>query len=63
MIKQLFFKQFSLASVKVKLLQVLLRITNNSIKHQSFTYTHLMIKQFFFKQFSWASVKVKWFQV
>ena len=40
MIKQFYFKQFSLASVnKVKWFQVL-RITNNPIKHQSFVYTY-----------------------
>ena len=41
MIKQLNFKQFSLAFVKVKWFQVLLCITNNSIKYQSFVYTQL----------------------
>ena len=41
MIKQFYFKQFNLAEVKVKWFQVLLCITNNSIKHQSFIYTQL----------------------
>ena len=42
MIKQFYFKQFNLAEVsKVKWFQVLLCITNNSIKHQSFVYTQL----------------------
>ena len=42
MLKQFYFKQFNLALVnKVKWFQVLLCITNNSIKHQSFVYTQL----------------------
>ena len=42
MIKQVFFKQFNLAQVnKVKWFQILLCITNNSIKHESFIYTQL----------------------
>ena len=42
MIKQFYFSQFNLASVnKVKQFQVLLCISNNSIKHQSFVYTQL----------------------
>ena len=42
MIKQFYFKQFNLAQVnKVEWFQVLLCITNNSIKHQSFVYTQL----------------------
>ena len=42
MIKLFYFKQFNLAEVnKVKWFQVLLSITNNSIKHQSFVYTQL----------------------
>ena len=36
--------------------QVLLYITNNSIKHQLFIYTHLNVKIFCFKQFSLAWV-------
>ena len=37
MIKQFYFKQYSLAWVnKVKWFQVMLYLTNNSIKHQSF---------------------------
>ena len=42
MIKQFYFKQFSLAWVnKVKWFQVLLCITDSSIKHQLFVYTQL----------------------
>ena len=42
MIKQFSFKQFSLAKVNiVKWYQVLLCITNNSMKDQSFVYTQL----------------------
>ena len=42
MIKQFYFKQFKLAYVnKVKWFEVLLYITDNSIKHQSFVYTQL----------------------
>ena len=42
MIKQFYFKQFNLAQVnKVNWFQVLVRISNNSIKHQSFDYTQL----------------------
>ena len=42
MIKPFYFYQFNLAHVnKVKWFQVLLCITNNSIKHQSFIYTQL----------------------
>ena len=43
--KQFYFKLFSQVN-KVKWFQVLLCITNNSIKHQSFIYTHLNQKQF-----------------
>ena len=39
MIKQFYFKQFNLTQVEG--LQVLLCITNNSIKYQSFIYTQL----------------------
>ena len=39
--KQFYFKQFSLAWVKVKWLLVLLSIGNSSIKYQSFIYTLL----------------------
>ena len=41
MIKQFYFKQFILASVKVKWFHVLICITNNSIKHQLFVNTQL----------------------
>ena len=42
MIKQFYFKQFNIAQVNgIKLFQVLLCITNTSIKHQSFIYTEL----------------------
>ena len=42
MIKQFYLLQFNLAQVKkIKWFQVLLCITNNSIKHQSFVYTQL----------------------
>ena len=42
MIKQFYFKQFNLAKVnKVKWFQVLLCISNDSIKHHSFVYTQL----------------------
>ena len=42
MIKQFYFSRFNLAKVKkVKWLQVLLCIINNSIKNQSFVYTQL----------------------
>ena len=41
--KQFCFKQFSLVN-KVKWFPVLLYITNNSIKHQSFVYTQLNVK-------------------
>ena len=43
MSKQFYFKQFSLVN-KVEWSQLLLCITNNSIKHQSFIYTQLNVK-------------------
>ena len=46
--KHLYFKQLSL--VKVKWFQVLLCITNSSVKHQSFIYTQLNVK---IDQFQW----------
>ena len=46
--KQFYFKQFSLVN-KVKWFQVLLRITNNSIKHQSYVYTELNVKTVLFQ--------------
>ena len=44
MIQLFYFKQFSFAQVKVKWIQVLLCITNNSIKHQSSVYSQLNVK-------------------
>ena len=44
---QFYFKLFSLVN-KVKWLQILLRITNNSIKHKSFVYTQLNVKKVLF---------------
>ena len=41
--EQFYFKQSSLDN-KVKLFQILLCITNNSIKHQSFIYKQLNVK-------------------
>ena len=41
--KQFYFKLFTLVN-KVKWFQVLLCITNNSIKHQSFIYLQLTVK-------------------
>ena len=55
MIKQFFFKQLNLALVnKIKWFQVLLYITNNSIKYQSFVSTQLndQTVQFLTIQFS-----------
>ena len=51
--KQFYFKQFSLIN-KVKWLQVLLWITNNSIKHKSFMHIQLNVKTVLFQtiQFS-----------
>ena len=45
--KWFYFKQFSSVN-KVKWFQVLLCITNNSIKHQSFVYTQLNVKTVLF---------------
>ena len=52
--KQFYFKQLSFGVNKVEWFQVLICITNNSIKHQSFAYTQLSDKQFYFKQPSFA---------
>ena len=51
--KNFYSKLFSLVN-KVKWFQVLLCITNNSIKHQSFIYTQLNVKTVLFQiiQFS-----------
>ena len=52
MIKQFYFKQFNLAKViKVEWIQVLLCVTKNSIKDQSFVYTQLN-DQFYLKEFN-----------
>ena len=58
MIKTFYFEPFNLAIVKVKWFQVLLCITSDSIKHQSFVYTQLnyQIVLFLTIQFSMSFV-------
>ena len=51
--KHFFFSLFSLIN-KVKCLQVLLGITNNSIKHQLFIYTQLNVKSVLFQSIQFS---------
>ena len=59
MIRQFYFQQFRLEQVnKVRWFKVLLCITNDSIKHQSFVYIQLNVKTVLFQiiQFTMSTV-------